>query len=170
MDFNKRRNNKGLWTIILSAFVLLSICACTPNMVDRAKNMVWSKLGKSLDVLLNEHPLVDKESVKWYFDDTTDPKTVILQFSCHDMTKEFTRKLAEEFYASGDEELIADSVNQMSSKITNYKITFVVGSKIIKVVDCEWPEKPMGKNLSFDTFISNLERPDKDYVGFVVVK
>jgi len=59
--------------------------------------MVWGKSGKSVDELLNEHPLVEKGSVKWYLDDTTNPKTVILQFSCFTVSKELVKELVKKY-------------------------------------------------------------------------
>jgi len=146
-----------------------------PKIVNSAKNMVWGKSGKSLDVLLNEHPLVEKGSIKWYFDDTTDPKTVILKFKSFNMSRESAKENLEKnkesletLSGAIDNERMEALIDRIIRK-NDYKITFVVGSQIVKVVDASIDSVPVAGDASFDTFVSNLERPEKDCVGFAVV-
>ena len=172
----KRLRLVVLCSILLGVFVLTLFRSCTPerSMVDIAKGMVWGKSGKSLNTLLKKHPLVEKDSIEWYLDDTTDPEMVVLEFSCSSQSREFARKVLERAYGdlkNGDPDVLETYIDLQIVK-EKYKIAFVVGSQIVKVTyilkDNEFliPDK----NISFDNFINNLERLEKDYISFWLIE
>ena len=135
---------------ILGAVLLLTCmsfgCFAT-DVVKSAKEMVWGNSGKSLDRLLSEHPLVERSSIKWLFDDTTNSKAVILEFSCFTVSKELAIKWKAD-----------------SQQPSIWKITFLVGSQIVKVVSISVNGEPYDAER-FGMFVKNLERTQRDYIG-----
>ena len=164
---NKRKNNIGLMVAVLNIFGLLLVYGCaTSNMVDSAKNMVWGKSGKSLDALLNEHPLVEKDSIKWYLDDTVTPTEVMLKFTCVTASKEWTDTTWADMAEVNFDESYQYAIQEFASKPVRYEIIFVVGSQIVKVPRFIMNDKILIEPAFFNKFIANLERPEKDYIAF----
>lgn len=156
----------------LTLVTLIFVYGCASNAVTSAKNMVLGKSGKSLDMLLNEHPLVEKGSVKWGLDGTTNAKSVVLQFRCFTVSKDVVQKHRIANPGGGYTTIMNDSLDndrmeRASSQLVTYKITFVVSGQTIRVIDANVDGQPLRGDASLDMFISNLEKPEKDYINFI---